>query len=57
MNWAPDFTLDNAKQAVLAFKGDVYTGPACRHPEHAGAGFCAEASAHFKWALRPAPAA
>ena len=26
MNWHPDFTQDNAKQAVLAFKGDVYTG-------------------------------
>ena len=26
MNWHPDFSLDNAKQAVLAFKGDVYTG-------------------------------
>ncbi len=26
MNWTPEFTLDNAKQAVLAFKGDVYTG-------------------------------
>jgi cytoplasmic iron level regulating protein YaaA (DUF328/UPF0246 family) len=26
MNWHPDFTPDNAKQAVLAFKGDVYTG-------------------------------
>ena len=26
MNWAPDFSLDNAKQAVLAFKGDVYQG-------------------------------
>ena len=26
MNWHPDFTRDNAKQAVLAFKGDVYTG-------------------------------
>lgn len=24
--WQPDFTLDNARQAVLAFKGDVYTG-------------------------------
>jgi len=24
--WAPPFDLDNAKQAVLAFKGDVYTG-------------------------------
>ncbi len=26
MNWTPSFSLDNAKQAVLAFKGDVYTG-------------------------------
>ncbi|KEZ68084.1 hypothetical protein C5I_0131180, partial [Pseudomonas syringae pv. syringae FF5] len=25
-SWNPDFTLDNAKQALLAFKGDVYTG-------------------------------
>lgn len=25
-NWAPPFTLDNAKQALLAFRGDVYTG-------------------------------
>lgn len=24
--WQPDFTLENARQAVLAFKGDVYTG-------------------------------
>ncbi|SON50584.1 peroxide stress protein YaaA [Vibrio tapetis] len=24
--WSPDFTFDNARQAVLAFKGDVYTG-------------------------------
>jgi len=24
--WAPPFTADNAKQALLAFKGDVYTG-------------------------------
>lgn len=24
--WKPPFDLDNAKQAVLAFKGDVYTG-------------------------------
>ncbi len=24
--WSPPFTLDNAKQAVLAFKGDVYDG-------------------------------
>jgi cytoplasmic iron level regulating protein YaaA (DUF328/UPF0246 family) len=25
-SWHPDFTLDNAKQGLLAFKGDVYTG-------------------------------
>lgn len=25
-SWQPPFDLDNAKQAVLAFKGDVYTG-------------------------------
>ena len=26
MNWGVPFNLDNAKQSVLAFKGDVYTG-------------------------------
>ena len=26
MNWAPESTTANAKQAILAFKGDVYTG-------------------------------
>ena len=25
-NWRPEFTQENAKQALLAFKGDVYTG-------------------------------
>ncbi|WP_153914102.1 peroxide stress protein YaaA [Shewanella sp. TC10] len=24
--WQPDFTLENAKQAMFAFRGDVYTG-------------------------------
>ncbi|AEH32418.1 Hypothetical cytosolic protein [Vibrio anguillarum 775] len=24
--WSPTFTLDNARPAILAFKGDVYTG-------------------------------
>ncbi|MGL6176813.1 MAG: peroxide stress protein YaaA [Vibrionaceae bacterium] len=24
--WQPDFTLENAKQAIFAFRGDVYTG-------------------------------
>jgi cytoplasmic iron level regulating protein YaaA (DUF328/UPF0246 family) len=26
MNWETPFTLDNAKQSILAFQGDVYTG-------------------------------
>lgn len=26
LNWQPGFTPENAKQSVLAFKGDVYTG-------------------------------
>lgn len=26
MNWSAPFSLDNAKQSLLAFKGDVYTG-------------------------------
>ncbi|MDB6063487.1 MAG: hypothetical protein JWM78_3590 [Verrucomicrobiaceae bacterium] len=26
MNWAPPFDLKNSKQALLAFRGDVYTG-------------------------------
>ncbi len=25
-DWQPDFTMKNARQAILAFKGDVYTG-------------------------------
>jgi cytoplasmic iron level regulating protein YaaA (DUF328/UPF0246 family) len=25
-SWTPAFTPENAKQALLAFKGDVYTG-------------------------------
>jgi uncharacterized protein len=25
-SWQPPFTLENARQAILAFKGDVYTG-------------------------------
>lgn len=30
-SWATPFTPDNAKQAVLAFKGDVYTGLDAEH--------------------------
>ena len=26
MNWSPPFTQENAKQALFAFRGDVYTG-------------------------------
>ncbi|RLM28195.1 hypothetical protein BIY29_00635 [Brenneria alni] len=29
--WHPDFTPDNARQALLAFKGDVYTGLAAEN--------------------------
>ncbi|WP_114192664.1 peroxide stress protein YaaA [Edaphovirga cremea] len=29
-DWHPDFTPDNARQALLAFKGDVYTGLAAQ---------------------------
>lgn len=29
-DWRPDFTPDNARQALLAFKGDVYTGLAAQ---------------------------
>ncbi|HAI2893867.1 TPA: peroxide stress protein YaaA, partial [Escherichia coli] len=25
-DWQPNFTPENARQAILAFKGDVYTG-------------------------------
>lgn len=28
-SWQPQFNLENARQALLAFKGDVYTGLAC----------------------------
>lgn len=24
--WTPDYSIDNAKQAIFAFRGDVYTG-------------------------------
>lgn len=35
-SWTPDFTLDNAKQALLAFKGDVYTGLAAQSLDESG---------------------
>jgi uncharacterized protein len=35
-SWTPAFTPDNAKQALLAFKGDVYTGLAAETLSEAG---------------------
>ncbi len=39
MNWHLPFSLDNAKQAVLAFRGDVYTGLDADSLDTAGRGF------------------
>jgi cytoplasmic iron level regulating protein YaaA (DUF328/UPF0246 family) len=39
MNWSPPFDLDNAKQAVLAFRGDVYTGLEAETLDSAGLAF------------------
>ncbi len=45
MNWNTPFTLDNAKQAILAFKGDVYTGLEAQSLDDAGLRF---AQAHLR---------
>ncbi len=39
MNWGTPFDLDNAKQALLAFKGDVYTGLEAETLDDAGLRF------------------
>ncbi len=39
MNWAVPFSLDNAKQALFAFRGDVYTGLDADSLDSAGLGF------------------
>ena len=39
MNWAAPFSLDNAKQALFAFRGDVYTGLDADSLDSAGLGF------------------
>ncbi|KGE03160.1 peroxide stress protein YaaA [Pseudohaliea rubra] len=39
MNWAPPFDLGNAKQAVLAFRGDVYSGLEAETLDSAGLAF------------------
>lgn len=44
-DWQPDFTPDNAKQALLAFKGDVYTGLDAESLSEADFAF---AQAHFR---------
>ena len=39
MNWTPPFDLDNAKQAILAFRGDVYSGLEADTLDSAGLAF------------------
>jgi len=39
MDWQPPFDRDNARQAVLAFRGDVYTGLAADTLDRAGLDF------------------
>ena len=39
MNWATPFSPDNAKQALFAFRGDVYTGLDADSLDTAGLGF------------------
>jgi len=41
-DWQPRFSLDNARQAVLAFNGDVYEGLMA----------CALSQAHLQWAQK-----
>ena len=43
--WQPDFTPSNARQALLAFKGDVYTGLAVEDFSEADLDF---AQAHLR---------
>ena len=38
-DWQPPFSLDNAKQALLAFKGDVYSGLAAESLDETGMTF------------------
>ncbi|VTN13867.1 Protein of uncharacterised function (DUF328) [Raoultella terrigena] len=49
-DWHPEFTPKNARQAILAFKGDVYTGLQAENLRRGGFRFRPAASAH---ALRP----
>ncbi|STQ14295.1 YaaA-like protein [Enterobacter cloacae] len=55
--WHPDFTPANARQALLAFKGDVYTGLQAEEFSEADFDFCPAASAYaFRPVRRAAPA-
>ncbi len=57
MNWSAPFSLDNAKQALLAFKGDVYTGLEAETLSAAQLGFCPEAPVYplrAVWPVAPA---
>ncbi|VEB50778.1 UPF0246 protein YaaA [Salmonella enterica subsp. enterica] len=56
-DWQPHFTPDNARQAILAFKGDVYTGLQAETFNDADFDFCSTTSAHALWLVwRIAPA-
>lgn len=48
--WQPDFTPANARQALLAFKGDVYTGLQAETFSEADFDFAQSASTHV---IRP----
>ena len=56
MNWGLPFNLDNAKQSLLAFKGDVYTGLDAETLSSTQLNFCQK---HLRilsgpyWLLRP----
>lgn len=56
-DWQPDFTPENARQAILAFKGDVYTWLAGRNLQRRRFRFCPTAFANaFRLVWRTAPA-
>lgn len=56
-DWQPDFTPENARQAILAFKGDVYTGLQAETFSEDDFDFCPTAFANaFRLVWRTAPA-
>jgi cytoplasmic iron level regulating protein YaaA (DUF328/UPF0246 family) len=55
--WSPKFTARNARQAVLAFNGDVYDGLAARTLARRCTGLVATACVHLErtvWRAAPA---